>query len=239
VIDPRPLWDFADPEASEVRFRSAAEVAGPDDAAVLLTQAARAMGLQQRYDEALTLLDGIPTDAPEVAVRVLLERGRVLRSSGDADGAQPLFRAAVDRADAAALDELAVDALHMVALTLEGHDQVACTQRALDRARASGQAGARAWTASLLNNLGMAYADLGRWPDALEAFEAALVERRRGSDDEATYAARWSVGWALRNLGRRDEALAVQRALRADLDAAGLTDEYVDQELALLEDPRA
>ena len=42
------------------------------------------------------------------------------------------------------------------------------------------------------------------------------------------------VGWALRHLGRTEEALAVQRELKADLDAAGEQDPYVDEELALL-----
>ena len=45
----------------------------------------------------------------------------------------------------------------------------------------------------------------------------------------------WMVAWALRHLGRTEEALAVQRGLRAELDAAGLDDPYVDEELALLE----
>ena len=43
------------------------------------------------------------------------------------------------------------------------------------------------------------------------------------------------VGWALRNLGRTDEALAVQTALKAELDAIGEEDPYVDEELALLD----
>jgi hypothetical protein len=42
------------------------------------------------------------------------------------------------------------------------------------------------------------------------------------------------VGWALRNLGRRDEALAVQRALKDELASLGAEDPYVDEELALL-----
>ena len=41
----------------------------------------------------------------------------------------------------------------------------------------------------------------------------------------------------LRLLGRTHEALAMQRELKAELEAAGATDEYVDQELALLEQP--
>jgi hypothetical protein len=44
------------------------------------------------------------------------------------------------------------------------------------------------------------------------------------------------VGWAYRNLGRRGEALAVQQALKAELDAAEDSDQYVDEELALLAD---
>ena len=43
------------------------------------------------------------------------------------------------------------------------------------------------------------------------------------------------VGWALRNLGQRDAALEVQTALKAELDAIGEVDPYVDEELALLE----
>ena len=37
--------------------------------------------------------------------------------------------------------------------------------------------------------------------------------------------------------GRYEEALAVQTALKAELDAAGTTDPYVDEEIALLRPP--
>ena len=45
------------------------------------------------------------------------------------------------------------------------------------------------------------------------------------------------VAWALRNLGRREEALALQQMLKAELAAIGEEDPYVDAELALLTDP--
>ena len=48
------------------------------------TQLGRAIGLQGRYEEADALLDAVDGDEPTVAVRVLLERGRVLNSSGHA-----------------------------------------------------------------------------------------------------------------------------------------------------------
>lgn len=239
MIDPGPLWDFADPGASEARFRAAMTDAPASDAAVLATQVARALGLQGRYAEALAVLDGIVAADPEVVVRRQLERGRVHRSSGDEATAAALFRAAVDAAEQAGLDALAIDAMHMVALTLAGQDQVDYTRAILDRVRNATAPGTRAWTASVLNNLGMAHSELGQWDAALAAFEDALAERRStGTDAEAIEVARWMVAWALRNLGRTDQALAAQLALRADLEAAGRDDPYVAEEIALLERDR-
>lgn len=238
MIDPATFWDFNDPAGSEARLRIALVGASSKDAAVLRTQVARALGLQQHYGEALAVLDGIESVDAEVHVRILLERGRVYRSSGDLEAAAPLFRAAVTAADAAGLHALAVDAMHMVALTLTGREQIDYTLLVLARARASSDPGARKWTASVLNNLGMAYSDLGEWQLALASFEEALAERRTGTDAEATDVARWMVAWALRNLGRTDEVLTMQRALKADLASSGREDPYVDEEIALLTDRR-
>ena len=237
VIDPATLWDFNDPAGSEARLRIALVGASTREASVLRTQVARALGLQQHFGEALAVLDGIESVDPEVHVRILLERGRVYRSSDDLDAAAPLFRTAVTAADTAGLDALAIDAMHMVALTLPAEDQVDYTRMILTRARASSDPSGRRWVASILNNLGMAHSDQGEWQLALEAFEEALAERLNGTDVEATHAARWMVAWALRNLGRTDEALAAQRALKADLAATGHEDPYVDEEIALLTGP--
>ena len=240
VIDVQALWDFDDPAQSERRFREAAAAASGVDAAVLMTQVARALGLQERFDEGHAVLDGVGgsgsgAGSDEVRVRVELERGRLLRSAGDPAGAEPYFGAAVASAAAAGLDGLHVDALHMLALVKATSEQVAVHERALALARSSADPDARRWVPSLLNNLGMTYSDLGDWSAALTTFREALTEREQRDDAGATRIAKWMVGWALRNLGRADEALAVQRALRAELDAVGETDPYVDEELELLE----
>lgn len=234
MIDLTELWNFDDPAGSEQRLRAAQVEAPETEAAVLQTQVARALGLQGRYAEALAVLDGIECTDPEVTVRSLLERGRVYRSRGDVAAAAPLFEAAVAAADQG-LEGLAIDAMHMVALTLKGDDQIDYTRGILDRARASRDPSARRWLASLLNNLGTAYSDQGEWQLALQTFEEALAERRTGSDLEATFAARWMVAWALRHLGRTAEARDAQLALQADLVAAGREDPYVHEELALLD----
>ena len=235
MTDPSELWDFDDPAGSEQRFRAAADTAEGADRLVLLTQVARALGLQERYDEGHAVLDDLAGADDEVATRAALERGRLLRSAGDADAARPHFEAAAGAAREAGLEALHVDALHMVALVAPAEDQQRLTEEALAVARGSSDEAARSWDASLLNNLGMIHADAGDWPAALATFEEALRARERIGDPARTRVARWMVGWALRNLGRTDEARAVQTALKAELAAAGEADPYVDEELALLD----
>ena len=235
MTDLRTLWDFDDPAGSEPRLRAAADIAEGTDRLVLLTQVARALGLQERYDDAHALLDDLAVGDDEVAARVSIERGRLLRSAGDPEAALPHFEAAERSAALAGLDELRVDAVHMQALVAAPEDQLAQNYRALEIAAHSRDRAARDWDASLLNNIAMVHADAGDFAEALAVFEQALAARERIGDPERTRIARWMVAWALRNLGRTADALAMQRAIRADLVAAGRTDPHVDAELALLE----
>lgn len=235
MIDPTPLWDFDDPAASGERFLDAAERADEPDRIAWLTQYVRALGLQEQYDAATKVLDQLASDDPQAATYLALERGRLLRSSGDPDRARPLFEEAARLAEDAGLEALHVDALHMLALVAPPEDQVALTERALATARASSDPRARDWDASLLNNLGMTHADAGDFAAALTSFEEALAARERIGDPARTRQARWMVAWALRHLSRRDEALEIQLELKAELDGIGDADTYVDEELALLE----
>lgn len=235
-MHPLDLWDFDDPAASEHRFRDAAATADGAEQAVWLTQVARALGLQERYDDAHDLLDELsPDGSAEVEVRLLLERGRVYRSSGDPGHARPLFEEAVVVARREGLEELWIDALHMLALVQPADEQLHTHKTALAAAEAATDPRARRWRASLLNNIGMGYADAGQWLLALHVFELALAAREEldGSATEISVA-RWMIAWTLRNLGRTDEALAMQRELKAALDARGEADPYVDEEIALL-----
>jgi tetratricopeptide (TPR) repeat protein len=231
VTDLRALWDFDDPAGSERRFRAAADVAEGSERLVLLTQVARALGLQERYDEGHAVLDDLAVGDDLVAAHVSLERGRLLRSAGDPDAARPHFEAAERYAGD---DALRIDAIHMVALVAAPEDRLAINERALEIAATSADPEARRWDASLLNNIGMVHADAGDWPAALATFEQALAARERIGRPADVRVARWMVAWALRHLGRTGDALAMQRELKAELDAAGHSDRYVDEELALL-----
>ena len=234
-MDIASLWDFGDPAGSEHRFRAAAADAESPDRDVLLTQVARALALQDRFAAGHAVLDALTASSAEVRVRTALERGRLLRSAGQPADAMPFFESAVDQADAAGLAALHVDALHMVALVLPPEEQLAANELALSVARESEDLAARNWDASLLNNIGMVHADAGDWDAALVAFKDALRARERIGDDRLIREARWMIAWTLRHLGRTSEALEMQRALRAEHRAAGTSDTYVDEEIALLE----
>lgn len=230
----RDLWDFADPAGSEQRFRDLAGRAPEPVRTHALTQVARALGLQERYDDGHAVLDALDAGDPEARVRRDLERGRLLRSSGDEATARAHFEDAATAARGAGLEELEVDALHMVALVAAPADRLTAHEAALARARGASDRAARDWDASLLNNIGMTHADAGDHAAALAAFEDALAARERIGDASRTRVARWMVGWSLRHLGRTDEARELQLALKAELESAGEHDPYVDEELELL-----
>jgi tetratricopeptide (TPR) repeat protein len=187
----RPLWDFYDLDATEQRLRTQLNDE-PDDAgrAEVLTQLARVEGLRDDFDACDRLLEqaeGLAGSAV-AQVRIDLERGRKLRSSGDPDRALPFFEAAFSLARDSGEHYLAGDAAHMCALAVSD-DRVAMeewTRRGLDLGE--GEPAAAYWAGPLLNNLGWAYFDTGEHAHALELFEQALEVRRRDPDNEAAIA---------------------------------------------------
>lgn len=168
------LWDFDDPALSEARFRAAVseDQYDADERAELSTQLGRAIGLQGRYEEADALLDAIDGDEPTVAVRVLLERGRVLNSSGHAEMAVPLFEQAAELADHLGEEFLAVDALHMLAIADSAHAET-WTRSALEYASTVHDERTKRWLVGLHNNLGWTLHDAGRCTEAMVEFQLA------------------------------------------------------------------
>jgi tetratricopeptide (TPR) repeat protein len=200
------LWNWDDPAESEKKFRELP--ASPE----VQTQIARAQGLQRKFDEAHKTLDAVATNSPRVEVRYLLERGRVFNSSGQPDKARPLFLAAWDKARAARLDFLAVDAAHMLGIL----DGMEWHQKALALAEKSLDPKARDWVGSLLNNMGWTYYDRHEYAKALDAFERDWKWFEQRNKDERARIARYSIGKTYRAMGRYEEALALQKSLKPD-----------------------
>jgi tetratricopeptide (TPR) repeat protein len=202
----RPLWDFDDLDATESRFR--VQLAGESDdprRAEVLTQLARLEGLRDDFvgcERLLNEAEALVGSSAVAKVRIDLERGRKLRSSGDPEGALPVFEAAFSRACESGEHYLAGDAAHMCALAV-ADDRAAMeewTQRGLDLGER--EPAAAYWAGPLLNNLGWAYFDAGEHEHALDLFERALEVRRRDPDnpdaisfaEEAVQTARQALG---------------------------------------------
>ena len=229
------LWDFKNPTASGERFdqfRERAAAAGLDDlAAIATTQIARSLGLEQRFDEGLALLDAVEQGSPgvhgELRVRIKLERGRLLNSSGRRALSVPEFTKAWEQARQDRLDALGVDAAHMLGIVLDGLEAMDWNEQALRLAIASDQPAANAWKGSLLNNMGWLYHEAGSFEQAMELFESALEFRLMQGKPAEICAARWCIARCFRSLGRFDVALAVLRSLEKTQEADG----YVYEEI--------
>jgi hypothetical protein len=185
------LWLFDDPAQSEARFRVELEAGGPwDDTerAELTTQLARSIGLQGRFDEAAALLIELGDPSPVVGVRVLLESGRLMNSSGRPGASTDLFRRAAEIAARTGNTFLEIDALHMLAI-VDAPGAEDWTARAVDRAEASAENRTRRWLVSLHSNLGWQRLEGGDPEAALSEFtEAARWAEAVGTPQQRQWA---------------------------------------------------
>jgi tetratricopeptide (TPR) repeat protein len=166
------LWDFSDPAESERRFAAEAASLAHTDAerAELLTQQARALGLQERFGEGRTLLDSLGPGADAVVgTRVKLESGRLLNSAGNAAEAVIEFEAAAALARSGGVLFLEIDALHMLAIADRARSGEWAAE-AIDRALAAPDDRTRRWLVGLYNNLGCSHSEAGDLDQALAAF---------------------------------------------------------------------
>lgn len=235
------LWDYGDPAGTEAKFRDLLPMAeaSMDRSyhAELLTQVARAQGLQMKFEAAHRTLDDVEamlTDEMTIpCIRYLLERGRVHNSANEQDKAKRLFLEAWELGLAHKEDYYALDAAHMMAIVEPPEKQLEWARMAMEIAEKTTDQRARKWLGPLYNNTGWTYHDLGRYEEALEMFERSLAYRQETGDEVGARIARWTIGRAYRSLGRIDEALELQRRLEREIDEQGLeTDGYVYEEIA-------
>ncbi len=253
-LDIDTAWDFADAAGSEGRFAAMlaqAEHAGDGGrVAEVRTQLARAQGLQRKFADAHVTLDGVESwlaaneatatwEDVRIRVRLELERGRVLNSSGDQAGARPRFVRAWEQASSPVsrptFDGLAVDAAHMIATVGTPQDAVEWNTRAIAFAERSSNPDARRWRASLLNNMGWTAFAAGDLATAMGYLERALAARiENGTEGKGRgpwLVARWCVARTRRALGSIDTALAEQMRLRDEHASAGTEDGFVEEEI--------
>jgi tetratricopeptide (TPR) repeat protein len=234
------LWNYDDPEASEISFRRLIpdESESVDTAflAELLTQIARAQGLQMKFEEAHKTLDQaeslLEVRMTRARIRYLLERGRVYNSSKEREKSEQYFIDAWKLGRKSSEDFYTVDALHMLAIAASSDEQLSWAEAAMDMAEKSKDDRAKEWLGSLYNNTGWTYHDLGEYEKALDMFEKSLAWNELNGDAARVRIARWTIARSYRSLDRLQEALDIQLALEQEIDAEGIEpDGYVYEEI--------
>lgn len=245
AVDILSLWDHAKPELSEQRFRDALKAANGEEALVLQTQIARTHGIRKDFARAREILASIEPQAraasAQVRVHYHLELGRTYASATHAQEAitpdqrelaRSHYMQAFEAARQARLDNLAIDALHMMAFVdTEPKAQLEWDLKALAHLEGSDQPDAKKWEASLRNNVGYAKHLLGEYEEALRQFRLSLAAHERAGRARNVRIAHWMIAWTLRAQRRFDEAIAIQLRLEREWDEAGEPDPYVYEEL--------
>lgn len=235
------LWDFSDPAGSAGRLQDAMVLgkrAGAQEyAAIVATQLARTQGMQRKFDEAHALLDGVEDNlagaSMELRMRYLLERGRVLNSSGKSPESSELFEAAWVLGQGADVDHLVADAGHMLAIVAEDKDALVWAETTMQFCEESLDTRCRGWLGPLYNNTGWTYFEAGDLEAALGLWKQGLDFRVREGEAESISISRWTIARCFREMGRIEAALAEQLSLAADRESWGApSDGYVSEEIA-------
>ena len=231
------LWDYSHPDQTETKFLELLPQFPEKDPArlELLTQIARAQGLQREFNDAHLTLDQVENqlsiESSRARVRYLLERGRVFNSSKHPEEARPFFKQALTMAQELNEDFYAVDAAHMLAIVADPASSLDWNLRAIQMAESSADEKAREWLGSLYNNTGWSYHDMGDFESALGIFQKAESYFSEVRREDRLRIAKWTVARCLRSMSHIEEALSKQLALKAEFDSIGGSDGYVDEEI--------
>lgn len=218
------LWNYADPVATELKFRHILDTEPTlTDLSYhlqLLTQLARTYSLRRMFDESQNILDEVRSalgDEPSPEqVRYYLEQGRVYNSSGDKPRAREEFEKALAMSESVSADFHTVDTLHMLAIVSKPDEAIEWNKRAMLKAESSPDERAQSWLGSLYNNLGWSYYGKKDFAAALDIFRKGLDwQLAKGREKQASIA-KWSVARTLRAMGKVEDALDLQLELEQE-----------------------
>ncbi|MFP4460486.1 MAG: tetratricopeptide repeat protein [Candidatus Zixiibacteriota bacterium] len=235
------LWNYSDPAGTETEFEKLLSLVEQDInyKGELLTQIARAQGLQGKFDEAKATLakveEMLDETGPKVEARYYLELGRMYKSSGKAEESREYFEKAWDIAKGNAEMYHAMDAAHMMAIVSEPDKQLVWALKAIALGENSDDPKVKTWLGPLYNNTGWTYHEKGQYEKALELWQKGLKLREEAGSLPEIMIAKWTVARAHRSLENYDKALEMQNAILEERAENNLPpDGYVYEELGEL-----
>lgn len=175
-VDIGKIWNWDHPEQSEIDFLQLSTLEkDPDMQLQLLTQIARAQGLQNKFKEAQTTLDVVKNkltaNTLTAEIRYYLELGRTFNSDNHAQIALPFFQKAFELATTRSNDDLSIDAAHMLGIANEDFNvQVEWDLKALDILKKSSDPEVKGWIFPLYNNMCWSLSDAKKINEALDCF---------------------------------------------------------------------
>ena len=239
-MDFRKFWRYQDPAASFSALEDLLEETPVDEKltrAEIITQMARARGLQYRFKEgekelmkALKLIGN--NNKCRAYVRYLIEYGRLRNSAGDKGAAKVSFLTAWDTARLYNYPFLAVDAAHMLAIVEEPGKQLEWSDKAIEYIENSDNERIHGWLGPLYNNTGWTYHDMGNYEKAMELFKKGYDFRKSRNDTLGTLIAEWTIARGKRSLNEIAEAKQIQLKLEKEfIEYTGKPYGYVYEEL--------
>lgn len=233
-------WNYDDPAGTELVFNDILNGVdidtNPNYHLELRTQIARTLGLQQRYKEAHATLDAVEKDLTPAnripRIRYLLEKGRVINSSGEPAKSISYFLEAWELASSEQAEFYAVDAAHMLGIVESPELKLEWNEKAVKLAESSSDPRAKQWLGSLYNNIGWTYHSNSEYEKALEIFKKTHDWYEEQGDKKRSGIAEWSIARTHRSLGDLETALEIQTKLARAMATSGEEDGYVYEEIA-------
>jgi tetratricopeptide (TPR) repeat protein len=241
ILEFDKLWDYNNPAETEKKFRDVLprikDSKNQSAYLQLLTQIARTLGLQMKFDEAHKVLDEAEsqlTDKDHLPkIRYFLERGRALNSSKQKDKGKELFLKAYKTASENGEDFYAIDAAHMLGIIEPYEEAQKWNEEAMKLAEKSKDKRANNWLGSLYNNTAWNYHGNNEYEKALKLFEKNVKWHTEKNSLKQLIIAKWCVAKTLRSLNKVDESLKMQQDLLKEAEDKGIHDNgYTYEELA-------
>jgi len=192
------------------------------------------------FDEANKILDEVEpqllTDDLKLAkIRYLLERGRTYNSSNQKEKARELFLKAFELGRDAGdevYDFYTIDAAHMLGIAETPEEAIKWNEKGMELAEKSKDERSKGWLGALYNNTAWTYHDEKEYAKALALFEKNVKWQAGRNNDQKLIIAKWSVGRALRSLGKIDEAVKIHNELLKEIEDKNLQEDgYIYEEL--------